>query len=339
MKWRGNIGPFLGMVTALSIAQCGQAWALDTVRYGVAGVTANHSPILLAEVQPDLYAKHNIDIEITDLRGQSANCITALISEAIDVCQVGSTTGVDAIVEGAPLKAIAVTAGPVSELILSKHAVDRLGVSADAPVKERIAALKGLRLVSAAPGSAHYVTLNRILGDADLSIQDIQYRTLGDVVAMIESIRNDTIDGAMWGIGGLSSVLADGSGVRWISLANGDIPELKDVPYVTAYARAAWIEANPDLVERLHDSLADAIAAIASDTDAMGALIKAKYFPDLDETLWRDGFQQAAGSFLKDAKVSRRGWESLLQLQTQSTGKNYESAGYDQVILPIARAD
>jgi ABC-type nitrate/sulfonate/bicarbonate transport system substrate-binding protein len=143
----------------------------------------------------------------------------------------------------------------------------------------------------------------------------------------------------MWGIGGLGGVLADGSGVRWISLAGGDIPALKAVPYVTVYARTAWIEENPGVVERLHASLADAIAFIKSDPDTAAAVIKKKYFPDLDETLWRDGFQQAAGSFLDGAKVTRAGWELLLQLQAESTAKDYSATGYEAVILPIARSD
>lgn len=321
------------------VAMAGTALAADVVRYGVAGISANHAPALLGVAKPDIYAKHDITVEITDLRGNSANCIAALLANSIDVCQVGSPTGVDAIVEGAPLKAIAVTAGPVSELVLSKKTVDRLGIAANAPVKDRIAALKGLRIVSAAPGSAHYITLDRILREADIKIGDVQYRTLGDVKAMMESIRNDQIDGAMWGIGGLSGVLADGSGVRWISLAGGDVPELKSVPYVTVYATNDWIEKNPALVERLHAGLADAIAFIKSDTEAAGAAVKAKYFEALDEALWRDGFQQAAGSFLDGAKVSRAGWDLLLKLQADSTGKNYSPANYEAVILPIARAD
>lgn len=337
---RRTRSPIALFAAALGVfAMTGAAVAADVVRYGVAGLSANHAPALLGVAKPDIYAKHDVAIEITDLRGNSANCIAALLADAIDVCQVGSPTGVDAIVEGAQLKAIAVTAGPVSELVLSKRTVDKLGVAADAPVKDRIAALKGLRLVSAAPGSAHYVTLDRILREADLKIADVQYRTLGDVKAMMESIRNDQIDGAMWGIGGLSGVLADGSGVRWISLAGGDVPELKGVPYVTAYATTQWIDKNPELVERLHAGLADAIAFIKSDTAAAGSAVKAKYFDGLDEALWRDGFQQAAGSFLDGAKVTRAGWELLLNLQADSTGKDYAPAGYEAVILPIARAD
>ena len=178
-----------------------------------------------------------------------------------------------------------------------------------------------------------------MLHEAGLSIDDLQYRTLGDVVAMMESMHNDQIDGAMWGIGGLGGVLADGTGVRWISLAGGDLPDLKAVPYVTVYARDAWIEANPDVVERLHAALADAIARIKADPDAIAPVIKAKYFEALDDEQWRDGFEQAAGSFLDDAKVSEAGWNLLLELQGESTGKDYATAGYDAVILPQARAD
>lgn len=336
---KGRLSRLLLPAAASLLLATGASHTADLVKYGVAGLSANHAPALLGEARPDIFAKHDIEVKITDLRGNSANCIAALLSKAIDVCQVGSPTGVDAIVEGAPLKAIAVTAGPVSELVLSKQAVQRMGIGADAPVKERVAKLKGLRLVSAAPGSAHYITLDTILRGQGMTIADVQYRTLGDVKAMMESIRNDQIDGAMWGIGGLSGLLTDGGGVRWISLAGGDVPELKDVPYVTVYATTEWIDKNPKTVERLHAALADAIKLIKADPNAIAPSIKDKYFPALDDALWRDGFQQASGSFLDGAKVKRAGWDLLLKLQSASTGKDYKSAGYEAVILPMARAD
>jgi len=335
-----NLKPSAWLLASLvAVAGAGAASAADTVRYGVAGVSANHAPALLGEAMPEIFAAHDVQIEITDLRGNSANCIAALLSDSIDVCQVGSSTGVDAIAEGADLKALAVTAGPVSELILSQSTVDALGVSQDAPVAERIEALRGLRLVSAAPGSAHYITLDAMLRTAGMSVADVQYRTLTDVVAIMESIRNDQIDGGMWGIGGLSGVLVDGTGVRWISLAGGDIPELAEVPYVAAYARADWIAENEDLVARLHQGLADAIATIKADPEAAGAVLKDRYFEALDETLWRDGFSQASSSFLDGAKVNRDGWELLLRLQAESTDKDYTAAAYETAILPQARAE
>lgn len=321
---------------AVSLAAGGVS-AQETVRFGVAGLSATHSPSLVAAVKPEIYAAHGVALEITDFRGQSANCIAALLSEAIDICQVGTTTGTDAIAEGAELKAVAVLSGPLSEIILSETAAAATGATMESSVQDRIRALKGLRIVTAAPGSAHYTTLANMLKNVGLDIADLQYRTLGDTVAMVEGIRNGQIDGAMWTAGILGGLVADGAGLRWISIPRGDIPEARDIPFVTLYARAKWIEEHPDLAEHVHAGVADAIAWIKAETAQASELVKAKYFPDLAPAIWNDGFEQAASAYFDGAVATRAGWERGLELQA-ATGKNYERASFDNVVLPFAQA-
>lgn len=315
------------------------ASAADTVRIATASTSVAHGPLPLAMADPSIFGAHDMTIEVTDLRGASPNCIAALLSESVELCQVGTPTGTDAIAEGADLKAIAVITGPINEIIISKAAADASGVSPDAPVDERIAALKGMSLVTSAPGTAHYLTLDASLKKVGLSIDDINYRTLGDVPAMIESIRNGQIDGALWTIGSLAPLLMDGSGVRWISMARGDIDEFKTLPYVTVYARADWVEENPDLVARIHQAYADAIQRLKDDPEGSSKLFKDKFFPDLDQALWDDGFGQARGAYLDGAKVSAESWQQSLDLQATGTGKNYEDATWDKVVIPAAQAE
>jgi NitT/TauT family transport system substrate-binding protein len=314
------------------------AGAQQVIKYGAAANSFSHAPPFLAEVSPEIFAKHNLKLEITDFKGKSVNCVTALISGQVDVCQVGTTTGTDAIVEGANFKAVAVTTGPINEVILSAKTVAKLGVKADAPIDERLRALKGLRIVTAAPGSAHYTTLGSMLKRVGLGMGDLKYRTLGDAVAMMESIRHDQIDGALWTIGSLSGLLVDGSGVRWISVPRGDVPELKSIPFVTVYAQTAWVEKNPDVAARLNAALADAIARLKTEPAKYSKLLKAKYYPDLSQAMWDDGFQQSVPSYFEGAKAPRAGWEQLLKMQAEGTGKTYASAAFDKVLLPMAQA-
>ena len=329
--------PTLAILAPLCLMLATHAEAQQVIKYGVAGNSISHAPPFLSEVAPEIFAKYNLKLEITDFRGKSANCVTALISGSVDVCQVGATTGTDAIVEGANFKAVAVTTGPINEVILSSRTVAKLGVKADAPVDERLRALKGLRIVTAAPGSAHYTTLGSMLKRVGLGMSDLKFRTLGEPVAMMESIRHDQIDGAFWTIGSLSGLLVDGAGVRWISVPRGDVPELKSIPFVAVFAQTAWVEKNPDVVVRLNAALADAIAHLKTEPAKYSKLLKAKYFPDLSQAIWEDGFQQAVPSFFDGAKAPRGGWEQLLRMQSEGTGKTYALAAFDKVLLPMAQ--
>lgn len=272
------------------LATASAAQAEDTVRVAAAAINIAHGPIALAAADPAIFANHGLTLDLTDLRGQSPNCIAALLSQSADLCQVGTTTGTDAIAEGADLLAIAAVTGPNAEVILSANTVQKLGLAPTAPIEDRIRALKGLNLVTSAPGSAIYTLSDAMLQTVDLSIADVNYRTLADVTAMIEAIRNDQIDGAIWVIGSLAQLLVEGQGVRWISLARGDVSEYEGLPFVTVFARRDWVEANPDLVQRIQAAYAEAIARLKDDPAKSSKLIKDKFFPDMAQNLWDDGY-------------------------------------------------
>lgn len=331
-----------GIAAAFVVASAGyatSATAEDLVRIATASTSVAHGPLPLSMADPSIFGNNGIRIEVTNLNGQSANCIAALLSESVELCQVGTPTGTDAIAEGAKLKAVAVVTGPINEIFISKKAAEASGVSPDAPVEERIKALKGLNLVTAAPGTAHYLTLAATLEKGGFTMDDVRYRTLGDVTAMIESIRAGQIDGALWTIGSLAPLLMDDSGVRWISMARGDIDEFKTLPYVTVYARADWVDANQDLVERLHKSYADAIQQLKTEPERTSKVFKDAFFPNLDQALWDDGFNMARQAYLDGAKTTAAAWQQSLDMQVKGTGKNYEAASFEAIVIPAARAE
>jgi ABC-type nitrate/sulfonate/bicarbonate transport system substrate-binding protein len=326
------------LATAACLALSAPAHAEDEVKIAAAAINVAHSAVALAAAKPDVFGKHGIKVTVNDLRGASPNCIAALLSEAADLCQVGTTTGTDAIAEGADLVAVAVLTGPVAEIVLSKQAADKLSVKPDGPIADRVAALKGLNIVTSAPGSANYTILDSLMGTVDSSISDIRYRTLAEVPAMIEGIRNNGIDGAFWVIGSLAPVVQDGTGVRWISLARGDVEQYLGLPFTSVFARRDWAEQHPELVQRIHDAYADAIAELKNDPENSSRLIREKYFPDLEPALWNDGYEQGRLSFLDGAKVSAASWQAFLDLQKKTSGKDYTAAAFEKAVLPAARA-
>lgn len=142
-------------VFAVDLLSASPAAAEDNVRIGAAAINVVHSAVALGAAKPDIIGRHGISLQVNDLRGASPNCIAALPSGAADLCQVGTPTGTD-------LVAVAVLTGPVAEIVLSKKAVDTLQVKPDAPVDERVKAMKGLNIGTSAPGSANYTILDSL---------------------------------------------------------------------------------------------------------------------------------------------------------------------------------
>jgi ABC-type nitrate/sulfonate/bicarbonate transport system substrate-binding protein len=326
-------------LTAVAWSGVGAAQAEDVINFGSATTSVIVAPFLLATVEPEIFGKHDLKLEVTYFQGKSANCVAALIGGSIDMCAVGTTTGTDAIAEGAQIKAGAFFAGPINEVILSKKTVDKLGVSPEAPVDERIKAMNGLRIISAAPGSAHWTTLNMMLQRVGLSVKDLQYQVLGDTLAMMEAIRNDQVDGALWSAGSLGNLLATGEGVRWISVPRGDLPEQLALPYNTVFVNNAWAEKNPDVLKRFQAALGDAIKIVKDDPEGSSKKIKAAFAPDMDQTIWDEGFEAVLPALYDGGKAPRSGWEAWLRLQAENTGKDYAPAAFDIAVDEGARAD
>ena len=167
------------------------AFAQVLVKIGNSSNTLNAGPLLLSTTAPEIFGSRGMKMELVDFRGSAANCVTGVISRAVEMCMVGNTTANDAIAEGAPLKVLSITMRPMSEIFLSAKTVEKLGVSAQASSSDRLRALKGLRVVSSGPGSTHWTYLSVMLQRVGLTIKDVNFTTLVDPIAMMQSIRNN----------------------------------------------------------------------------------------------------------------------------------------------------
>jgi NitT/TauT family transport system substrate-binding protein len=179
--------------------------------------------------------------------------------------------------------------------------------------------------------------LDAALRRVGMTVADLKFRTLGDTIAMMEGIRNDQIDGAMWTVGVLSPVIADKSGVRWINLAAGDIPEISPMPYIVTMAQNSWIAKNGATVTKLRSAMNDAVDLMNKEPAKYSAALKAKYFPQMDQTAWDEGFKLTLPVFFKGSTIPKAGWDYLLKMQATTSTKDYSKASYEKIVIPEAQ--
>lgn len=327
------------VIVCCTLAFAAAASAQVPMKIGTSSNTLNAGPLLLANTMPEIFGARGMKLEVVDFRGSAANCVTAVISRAVDLCMVGHTTANDAIAEGAAMKVLAVTTRPMSEIFVSAKTVAKLGLPPQSSANDRLRALKGLRIVSSGPGSTHWTYLGVMMERVGMTIKDVNFTTLIDPIAMMQSVRNNQIDGAMWSVGSLGALLSDKAGVRWISMTRGDAPELNDVPFVGVYALTSWVEKNGELAAKAHAAFVDATDRMKKEPATASKAIKAKYYPDLDQAVWDDAFSNALPAFFDGAKVPKAGWDKLLQLQAKNTKKDYANVAFEKVVLPAARAN
>lgn len=290
----------------------------------------------MVALDKELESKHDIDVTITDFKGNSVNCIAALVADAVDICQVGITTGLHAIAEGAELKAIAALGGQVMEIVVSKAAAERAGITPDKPLDDKIRALKGMEIVGAGPGTPTYILLDAIMKRVGMGVVgDLRFRTLTDTVAMNAGIKGGQIDGALWSPGGLAPVLSDGSGVRVLSLAAGDIPEMSDIALTAVFTKKSWVEGNAAVAKRAKAALVEAVAKLRADPQGYSAAYKQAKLPDFPEAMWQEVLTQNLPAFFDDMTGTKEGWDFWIKQMKAEGKENAERASFDNTLVKL----
>ena len=326
----------IATVSAATFVSNAAAQNLEKIRIGTSSTSLVMLPLLLADVDPRIFAKHKMQMEFQPLPGGN-NCFAAVFAGGADICMHGTTSGTDAVANGADLKVIAVTTGPSTEIILSQKTATKLGLKIDDPIDKRLRALKGLRVSVI---GFHEVTLDAMLKNVGMTVEkDLTVLKLSDPLTMMQSIRNDQIDAAMWTIGSLGGVLTDKSGIRFISIPRKDVPGFEDLPAVSAFVQTPWYEKNKDQASRVHAAISDAIAQLKADPEGSSKAVKAKYGAQTEQGIWDDGFKQALLVLFDGAKAKRASWTRLIQMQTASTKQDYKNATYDKLVVDKARGD
>src|SRR5690606_22592208 len=126
------------------------------------------------------------------------------------------------------------------------------------------------------------------------------FRTLVDITAMNEGIRNGSVDGAFWSVGGLAPAKADGSALQVLSLARGDIPKFKDIPLTAIFTQAAWLEQNREVAKRVKAALVEINEKLIADPLGYSAAFKKEHLDAVPQDVWEGIIKENMAAFFPD---------------------------------------
>ena len=323
---RGRASATLFGLALATTATAALAQDVATIRWGnTAPAAVPHALTAILALDEELQAKHGIKVEMVNFQGNSSNCMAALIGNSVDFCQTGITTGLYAIAEGAEIKGFSMMGGQVGELALNKAAAERLGISADQPIEERLKKLKGAQITGSGPGTPNYMLLDHMLQSVGMSLNDLQFRTLVDITAMNEGVRNGAIDGVWWSLGALGPALGDGSAVQVISLARGDFPGFDGVALTATYANTSWLEANKETAKRAKAAMIETLEKWRADP-SYGDAYKKEYLENMPEETWNSIVEQNLEAFFDDMTGTAPGWDFWVELMKAEGKEGAEEA-------------
>lgn len=298
----------LALGACLTLAQPAAAQEPDSIRWGVSAMLS--STLMLAPLltlDEEIQARHGVNLELSDFNGNGTNCIAAVMSGVTDICHVGITAGMNAIAQGADMVGIMQQAGQIVEVTVAQNVIDNTGIGAGAPIGDRVEALRGLHIASPGPGSTNYYLIQDILASGGMTLDDVVLQPLADIQAMNASLGNGRIDAGFWSTGGMSPSQASGVGTRYITMAGGDFPDLRDAPNIAAFSMRDYVDENHDALRRVQLAFVDVVAKLKTDPVGYTQAYKDKYLPSLPQEIWESDISLIANSFYDDVEGDKQG--------------------------------
>lgn len=225
-----------------------------------------------------LFEKRGLDVSFVTMDSANASA-TGLIAGSVQYAFSGPVELITAQARGRDVVTIANTYGGLGgSLVLSKAAVEKMKVPANAPLNERLKALNGLTIATPSATSAYTVSFK----GAAMSVgADVKFTYMA-IASMPSALESGAIQGYVASAPFWVFPITSGKGVLWISGPKGELPaELRPRSNSVLLTMRDTAKANPDLTK----SVAGVFTDFAEAIDKRPADVKAavmKVFPNVD---------------------------------------------------------
>jgi ABC-type nitrate/sulfonate/bicarbonate transport system substrate-binding protein len=277
MRLSGKIRGALALAMGLTLAGPSMAQDLREITYGLPSKSLVAAAPRIAD-EMGLFSKHGIK-PVFRFIATTAGTTAALLSNSVQFAETGSTEVIAAAARGQQLVIIANHyAGLSGALVLSKQAVKKTGVLADAPIAERLKAVDGLLLASTSAVSTFTISYKTAAEAAGVKPR-FTYMAMSAMGAALES---GAVDGVIMTAPLWAFPVLKGTGELWVHPAKGEL----DATFMPATAALtattkAFAEANSVLAKDVAAVFDDYAVAVATRPDEVKSAI-VRLFPEID---------------------------------------------------------
>ncbi|MEV4100032.1 ABC transporter substrate-binding protein [Nonomuraea sp. NPDC049649] len=268
---------------------------LTKIRYIDAGSACLCSyPRLQAEAQ-GYFAEQGIEIDNLTSIFNANQLIQAVAQGQADIALTGGTAPLASAAAGKLVKVVAVLGAPAPEQItLNNETLEKLaqkGVTPESPYQEKIDALKGLKIASAATGSTTDLLLRQILTLGGLNPEsDVTIQPFNDAAAGTAAVRQGASDGLAGFPSQTTGPEADGWGKVFIDIVQ-DAPEAANIPYIVVVANPDFLKSQPDAVTKFLKAMAQARDDAKNLSQEHSDALHQKFFSSTSDAAWKAGIE------------------------------------------------
>ncbi len=324
------------------VAGCGSsegpasADGLTAVRVSTSVPSITTAGALAMEAQ-DIGAEHDLDIEFDMAGASSTLSVEAVLSGNSDLALAGPATILAAMREGAPLTILGSTSNNLQVMLMRAAVVDRLGISPDAPVEERVQALRGLTIGTNPVGSTYQILLRQELAsfgldaDADVNLIGVQ-----DANALVTGIAQGQFDAIATSSGIVEQATVNSGAQVWLSGPRGDVETTAELPVVAMVGRTDWIEDNAETVDRFRDAMDESLESLRTDRDNLGPILQREYFPAMDPGVWDLVWAESAGGIPESTTFPRSSFDFWIENDPKGVAA-YDDVAYEDAVYGAAQ--
>lgn len=210
------------------------------------------------------FKEEGLEVQQIATRGGGPD-LTALISGDVQFNAAAGTYQIGAIAAGRDiLNVYNFFSRNLIGLVLSADAAKRTGVAADAPLKERLAALKGMNIGMTRPGSLTDKQIRHLIQLGGLGENDVQVVAIGGPPNLLSAMDQGAIDGFVISVPYYEIAAKQQNAVVWVDNTRGDDPSIDPFMMESLLTTREYAQAHPEIVRAMIRAMSRAVHDIAT---------------------------------------------------------------------------
>jgi NitT/TauT family transport system substrate-binding protein len=243
-------------------------------------------------------------------------CLNAVVGRSSNFCASTSEGLVLAQLEGAPAIAIQSHNRTLTlSVVLRKAIVDKLGLTRQSPMDERLKALTQLGTIGATgPGAASEQIFKFLVKKAGGIATILKFVYIG-APELPASLMNNVIDAYALSPPSAEITEPSGKGYVLIPLGKGEIPELTDYPYEVLMVRPDYLDANPQIASAVARAISRGGALFRSNPEAAKTALRSHrlYTKDkLPDDVFELSYSMVANAMPAWGNMTPEGWQKVV---------------------------
>jgi NitT/TauT family transport system substrate-binding protein len=270
-----------GVAGALGAGFAGRSWAQSgpakPITIAIGGYTFAYLPLLVATSAGFMKAE-GLEVSLVDT-GSGTNSMAAMLGGSAEVTGLVMSDVILAVAKGQKINAFApLMSQYASDAVISTKAAEKVGLTQNMRLQERMARMKGLTLAISGRGSGTDKIWRYLLSLGGLDADKDATLTVVKLDQMYTALRAGQIDGFNTTAPANNRAVEDGIAVWAARPSQGEVPGIENFLYTVLCARPDYLEKNGETAAALVRGMTRGSELIRKDPQAAGQFLHEAYF-------------------------------------------------------------